>query len=307
MFPLLFDRLRQGLMDPEWVSLVRPELEERHRAHMDRIRASLPEEAFCSVFGVDLQVKPGVYIPSPYGSSVFFLRGITNEKRPLGNILELGCGSGVVGLVLKKLGLVGDLTLSDVNPDAVQCARMNAEINEIPAETLISDVFSAFDGKVYDSIVFNLPFYHRNQVEEGELALSDLHGQLAQQFLNEAMNHLAPGGEIWFTYSNISSPGILEQAAKKWDLHLRLSEWQPDSGVMKMVYRGSPKMDESKLQFTVHPTESDMLSFVLQHGLPMCRDGKYRYFGMTTPDWYSTKELAICAAINDPGADLPRF
>lgn len=42
-----------------------------------------------------------------------------------------------------------------------------------------------------------------------------------------------------------------------------------------------------------------MLEFVFVHGLPMHREGQYRYHGVSEPVWWSTQVDAVCAAIND--------
>lgn len=48
-----------------------------------------------------------------------------------------------------------------------------------------------------------------------------------------------------------------------------------------------------------YPDAQTMLEFVLAHGLPMQRDGKYRYHGVTEPIWHATKVEAIRAAVAD--------
>lgn len=41
------------------------------------------------------------------------------------------------------------------------------------------------------------------------------------------------------------------------------------------------------------------LAFVLRHGVPMERRGRYRYHGVTPPVWHATPEAAIEAAMGD--------
>jgi hypothetical protein len=44
-----------------------------------------------------------------------------------------------------------------------------------------------------------------------------------------------------------------------------------------------------------------MLEFVLAHGLPMARNGKFRYHGLAEPIWHDSQRAAILAAM----AELP--
>jgi release factor glutamine methyltransferase len=80
-------------------------------------------------------------------------------------LLDMGCGSGVLGLTLAAARAGWDVTLADASPDALALARENAELLQIPNVSLVeSDLFSALDG-TFDGIVANLPY-----VPEGELA-----------------------------------------------------------------------------------------------------------------------------------------
>lgn len=42
-----------------------------------------------------------------------------------------------------------------------------------------------------------------------------------------------------------------------------------------------------------------MLQFVLANGVPMCREGKYRYHGVSEPIWHDSQEAAIQAAMRE--------
>lgn len=42
-----------------------------------------------------------------------------------------------------------------------------------------------------------------------------------------------------------------------------------------------------------------MLEFVFANGLPMYREGKYRYHGVSETIWWPTQIEAVCAAMND--------
>lgn len=48
------------------------------------------------------------------------------------------------------------------------------------------------------------------------------------------------------------------------------------------------------------PDAEAALAFVLRHGVPMTREGRYRYHGVTPVDWHDTPRAAIQAAMADP-------
>jgi release factor glutamine methyltransferase len=119
-------------------------------------------------------------------------------------VIDMGCGSGVLGLTLAAARKDWDLTLADISPDALTLAQENAALLEIPnAHFLQSDLFSAIDG-TFDGIVANLPYVPeadratltREVMHDPALALfSGPDGlELLRRFIPEAFHRLKPGG-----------------------------------------------------------------------------------------------------------------
>ncbi len=119
-------------------------------------------------------------------------------------ILDMGCGSGVLGLTLAAARPGWNVTLADVSPDALALAQENASALEIPnADFLHSDLFTAIDG-LFDGIVANLPYVPetdratltREVMHDPALALfSGPDGlDLIRRFIPEAFHRLKPGG-----------------------------------------------------------------------------------------------------------------
>jgi methylase of polypeptide subunit release factors len=71
-----------------------------------------------------------------------------------GRALDIGTGSGYIGLYLAQRGW--DVDAVDISPRAVALAQRNAERNDVKANIYRSDVLSAVSG-VFDVIVFNPP------------------------------------------------------------------------------------------------------------------------------------------------------
>lgn len=119
-------------------------------------------------------------------------------------ILDMGCGSGVLGLSLAAAHPSWHATLADVSPMALALAQENAAMLEIQNATfLTSDLFSNVSG-TFDGIVANLPYIPeaeqasltREVMHDPALALfSGLDGlDLIRRFIPEAFHHLNPGG-----------------------------------------------------------------------------------------------------------------
>lgn len=70
-------------------------------------------------------------------------------------VLDLGCGTGVVGIGLSSRSAI-DITFSDVNERAVEIARLNAKRNGVRASFVVSDGFARIDGS-FDAILLNPP------------------------------------------------------------------------------------------------------------------------------------------------------
>jgi release factor glutamine methyltransferase len=119
-------------------------------------------------------------------------------------VLDMGSGSGVLGLTLAAERPQWDVILADVSPDALALARENAALLEISnASFLESDLFSAIDGS-FDGIVANLPYVPES--ERATMAREVLHDpalalfsgndglDLIRRFVPDAFRHLNPGG-----------------------------------------------------------------------------------------------------------------
>jgi release factor glutamine methyltransferase len=119
-------------------------------------------------------------------------------------VLDMGCGSGVLGLTLAAARPGWQVALADVSPDALALARENAAHLEISNASFVeSDLFSAVGGE-FDGIVANLPYVPES--ERATMAREVLHDpalalfsgadglDLIRRFIPEAFRHLKPGG-----------------------------------------------------------------------------------------------------------------
>ncbi len=72
-------------------------------------------------------------------------------------VLDLGTGSGCIGLTLALEEKKMDVTLSDISEDALEVARNNQEKLLAKANLILSDLFHQIEG-IFDIIVSNPPY-----------------------------------------------------------------------------------------------------------------------------------------------------
>lgn len=77
-------------------------------------------------------------------------------------VLDIGCGSGVIGLTLKKKFPQISVDLLDISKDALDVAKENANQLGLDVQLIESDLFSNVSGK-YDIIVSNPPYIRENE------------------------------------------------------------------------------------------------------------------------------------------------
>lgn len=110
-----------------------------------------------------------------------------SESSPPRHILDIGCGCGVLGIVLARLFPQAQVTMVDKDLLAVRYARYNCWHNETPNTHVLGSVGleQIAPDACYDLIVSNIP------AKVGEQAIEDA-------FLREPLGSLAPQGAYWF-------------------------------------------------------------------------------------------------------------
>lgn len=111
----------------------------------------------------------------------FMLRTIVEEVQ--GNVLDLGCGYGVIGIVVSKFGNTKKITMCDVNNRALDLAKRNSEKNKIQnIEIIESNGFENIKEK-YDMIITNPP------IRAGKAVIYKMY--------KDAKEHLNDGGVLY--------------------------------------------------------------------------------------------------------------
>ena len=243
LLPTPFDELRRGRLPATMATMLSPFSVDEHERHV----VALTEDGGRSpVHGLEIDTPPGLYRPHAASSSQFILRTLLRERPRLGRLLELGCGTGVLGLTLLHQGLADEVLMLDVTDAAVHAAQANLERAGLAARAQVrqGDLFAPVAGPApqrFDSVLFNLPLMHADHGGRRHPALDDTAGQLAWRFFEQLPAHLAPQGRAFFSYANISDPAPLEALGEQMAVELLAAEWVARSGFWLFVYEARPK------------------------------------------------------------------
>ncbi|MCX8638983.1 16S rRNA (guanine(1207)-N(2))-methyltransferase RsmC [Gilliamella sp. B3172] len=110
----------------------------------------------------DIEVKslPGVFSQKGLDAGSELLLNALLDRQDIvkGQVLDVGCGSGILSTVIGKLNPDVDLTLSDVSSAALASSNATLAANQLKGTVVASDVFSNLTDK-YHLIISNPPFH----------------------------------------------------------------------------------------------------------------------------------------------------
>ncbi len=137
-----------------------------------------------------------------FNSDSIFLYDFIRSFSPKGDLLDVGCGVGVIGLLLARdFGLRP--TLVEKQPLMAAYARRNAEVNGIEAKVEVCDFLDYRAGNRFDFVVSNPPFYHEDVIQSEDPHLHacryNLHLPPAP-FFSKVGELLKPRGHFLFCY-----------------------------------------------------------------------------------------------------------
>lgn len=121
---------------------------------------------------------------------------------------DLCCGSGAIGIAIKKRHPMLDVVLSDVSVAALAVARGNANRNRVDVAILQGDLFAPFVGKTAEYITCNPPYISAREYNELEREVRDYEPKLAlvaeregfdfyERLAQELPIYLKSGGKAW--------------------------------------------------------------------------------------------------------------
>ncbi|MCW6159927.1 MAG: methyltransferase [Candidatus Micrarchaeales archaeon] len=139
-----------------------------------------------------------VYVPAEDS----FLLEKAVERFAFGKVLDIGTGSGILGIAAAKKGC--EVTFSDINSDALSAARKNAEMNAVKGHFILSDLFERVQGK-FNTIIFNPPYLPSNGIAVKHLDGGRKGREVIDRFLNEYSTHVLGDHIVLLLESSINN------------------------------------------------------------------------------------------------------
>jgi len=153
-------------------------------------------------YGRRFHVSPATLIPRPESETIVSL--ISQLIKPTHRaLLDVGTGSGCLGITAKLEHPALSVTLSDISETALEIAALNAKELQAEVTCVRSDLLQDITGTL-DFIVANLPYVDRSWevspdiAHEPALALfaDDSGLALIKRLLSQAATHLTPHGYL---------------------------------------------------------------------------------------------------------------
>lgn len=167
---------------------------------------------------LDISATNEVYNPSD--DSYLLLKVL--EVSPGQSFLDMGCGTGILGLHAARLG--AKVIAADINPHAVECTRRNASANGIRIGAIVSDLFDKIPGN-FDIISFNPPYLPGKETSTSWIEKAWSGGEegseVASRFIGYAWRHLNPGGSVYIILSSIGGfMSAVKTARDRYDIEM---------------------------------------------------------------------------------------
>jgi predicted glycoside hydrolase/deacetylase ChbG (UPF0249 family)/methylase of polypeptide subunit release factors len=154
------------------------------------------------------------WVSAAQNDSRAFAQLVAHVAPPSGRVLDLGTGSGVIAICLRRLGY--QVLAADISGAALRTARANARRNGVELPCVRSDLLASIEGR-FDLIAFNPPYSFAPDTLASNVARNLLrrvpwvrrhsgvsmprpvlrfHQQLIARLVAQAPGHLQPGGRI---------------------------------------------------------------------------------------------------------------
>ena len=163
-----------------------------------------------SFYGRTFKVNPHVLIPRA-DTEILIEKALSKiNANDLYEILDLGCGTGIIGITIALERPLSNVTLIDQSDHAIQNTKENQTLHQVTNVMIQkSDWFSALDQTRFDVILSNPPYLedndpHLSQGLEDEPLDALVSGptgiEAIQYIIENAKNHIKPSGWLFIEH-----------------------------------------------------------------------------------------------------------
>jgi release factor glutamine methyltransferase len=185
------------------------------------------DESVHTVLGLTITTHPEVFNPITFFSSQWFAENIAQLVSTETSFLEVGCGSGIVSLYIKKQNPTINVSCTDINPQAKILTQKNSENNNLEVSVFCGDVFDGIpSGLRFDSIFWAMPFGFLAEDENlsgRDWQVFDPGYRAIKKFFSHAKDFLNSDGRLLIGFSkDIGHLELLQEIAHQNEFDLKL-------------------------------------------------------------------------------------
>ncbi|MBI4439047.1 methyltransferase [Candidatus Woesearchaeota archaeon] len=149
---------------------------------------------------------------NPAEDSYLLLEAV--KEHAVGDVLEVGTGTGILAIAAAKKEGVKSATATDISDAALHAARTNAASEGIRIKFRRADLFEGIRGQ-FDTIIFNPPYLPQDKGIEDRAIYGGRKGyETVERFIRASSNFLKPDGRIILVASSLTTNHAVERIIK---------------------------------------------------------------------------------------------
>ena len=179
------------------------------------------------ICGESIVVYPRVFDPGVFFSSCWFGKMLAEHLQSIhaASFCEIGCGTGIVSLLVAKSNPALPIEAGDITKEAVTNTTENFRRHGVLARVIETDVFSGFENRKFDAIFWSLPFGYLAEEESLDIVdrqTFDPGYRAIRKYFAEGAQHLSKRGELLFGFSpEIGHLELIEEYARMYGWRLQ--------------------------------------------------------------------------------------
>ena len=183
-------------------------------------------------YGLPFKVNPSVLIPRPETEELvaWAISSVGSSQLAVGNILDIGTGSGCIAISLKKNLVDAEVSAIDISTEALKTAKENAGLNNVDINFIRADILnrkSEIENPNFEIIISNPPYVTPDDKKQMHTNVTDFEPHTAlfvpdddplvfyKAIADFALDHLEKDGLLFFEINESYGGQIVDILAHK--------------------------------------------------------------------------------------------